>query len=188
MEDNPAKDFWKRAMNYGAILGLVIVLVKILLYLMNIHPTGISSNLFLAFLYLALYVFILYSVGKHYRDKFTGGYLSYGATLRLLTMVIFFGAFIISFWEFILIRYIDPELPIRIMEETRMNLEEFMLKNNVDESQIDRTLRMLEAEVEPPTIGSFITSILWRTFLGFILSLILAIFIRREPAIFDGNK
>jgi hypothetical protein len=74
------------------------------------------------------------------------------------------------------------------MEETRTNLEEFMLRNNADEERIDQTLQMLEGEVEEPTIGSFITSILWRTFLGFILSLILAIFVRREPSIFEENK
>lgn len=188
MEANPAKEFWKRVMNYGAILGLIIVLVKIFLYLLDVQPTGVKSNLFLGFLYIALYTGILISIGRHYKEKFTDGYLSYGHTLRLLTFVIFFGAIIVSFWEFILIKYIDPELPARIMEETRINLEEFMLRNNADEERIDQTLRMLEGEVEPPTIGSFFTSILWRTFLGFILSLILAIFIRREKPIFEENK
>ena len=188
MKENPAKEFWKRVMNYGAILGLVIVLVKIILYLLDIQATSVQSNIFLGILFIGLYIIILVYIGKHYRDKFAGGFLSYGHTLRLLTMVIFFGAIIISFWEFILVKYIDPELPARVIEETRINLEEFMLNNNVDEEQIERTVSMLDGEVRPPTMGSFITSILWRTFMGFILALILAIFVRREPSIFEENK
>ena len=188
MEANPVKEFWKRVMNYGAILGLIVVLVKIFLYLLDIQPTGVKSNLFLGVLYIALYVGILMSIGKHYRDKFSEGYLSYAQSLRLLVFVIFFGSIIVSFWEFILIKYIDPELPLRIMEETRTNLEEFMLRNGTDEARIDQTLRMLDGEVEPPNLGSFVTSIFWRTFLGFILSLILAIFIRREKPMFEENN
>ena len=89
-------DTRKFAMNYGAYLGLALIVISFIVYILGLEEQkSIIPSLLNNFLMIGA---IVYSV-TIYRDNFNNGFISYGQSLKLGTSVVFFASVILAFYS-----------------------------------------------------------------------------------------
>jgi hypothetical protein len=170
MEENK-NSLMKHAMTYGAIIGLTLVVYSVLLYI-----TGLTFNKGLGIIqYIVLFAGIFLGT-KAYRDKTLGGFISYGKALGLGVLISVFVGIISVFFNFIMMRFIDPGLIdkyMAIMEDTFRN-SRFIPADQVD-AALERSRNSMTA------IWSLPIGVLAFSFFGFIISLITSAFVKKDP-------
>ena len=166
-------DTRKFAMNYGAVLGLCLVLIALLFWVLGVDeqqsviPSILNNVVIIGFLVYAI---------MQYRDNVNNGFISYGASLKLGTTVAFFSSVIMAFYTFIYITYLNPDFLANILNMT----EQAMLEANPETSdqELDLALSITTKFMQPHWM--MIMGVLGGTFMGFLFSLIISIFLKKE--------
>lgn len=169
MEENK-NPLLKHTMTYGAIVGIALVVFSVLQYI-----TGLTFSKGLGMLQYVILLAGIYMGAKAYRDKVAGGSISYGKALWIGIVISFFAGFIWSFYNFLLMRYIDPDL----VEKTLALLEEqYENSRFFTEDMIEKSLEATRSSLTE--VWSIPLGALSMSFIGFIISLIAAAFIKKE--------
>jgi uncharacterized membrane protein (DUF106 family) len=169
-----ATPIWNTVLKYGAYCGGAIVVFSILTYLADVDLMSISGMLIL---YAAIFL-IGFSIAamamKYQRDKLDGGVISYGKALAVGLLVVLIGMVISSFWNYILINFIDPEYMEGMKEQFIATWGESMPQESLDEALagFDKAGNLFEG-IKSSLIGG--------TIFGLIIGLITAAFMKREP-------
>ena len=111
---------------------------------------------------------------KSYRDNFLRGYITYGQAVGAGVVISLYSAIVMAVFSYILYTVLDPGLTAKKLAF----LEEMMLKKGMAQATVDTTMKMQE-KLQTPLISS-ILSIFTGVLGGTILSLILAIFLKKE--------
>jgi uncharacterized membrane protein (DUF106 family) len=111
---------------------------------------------------------------RHQRDQLDGGIISYAKALSVGIVVVLIGMIISSFWNYVLVNFIDTEYINRLKEQFIATWGESMPEDSLDEALagFDKAGNLLE------TIKS---SLIGGTIFGLIIGLITAAFMKREP-------
>jgi hypothetical protein len=173
MEDKSSNRL-KFAMTYGAIFGLILVVYYILLYLADLT---FSKGL-------GLIQYIVLGVGlyigtKAYRDKALGGFISYGRALVFGIIFSVFVGIIVVFFNFIMMRYIDPGLVdknMAIIEETYQN---GWFGRMIPPDQLDATLDKTRESMT--SVWSIPSGVIVFSIIGLIISLVTSAFLKKDP-------
>ena len=170
----------KFLMNYGAILGLLLVLVAVLQRAMGIidleNPTLVLTvNTFL------IAAVLLFSIQK-YRDLINNGFISYSQSVKVGVSITVFSSIIFGFWKIVLINYIDTDystLAIQKQQQMILELDNTMpgFIDNIDQ-KLDDIENNLSSQYRPHTI--MINEIISKAIGGLILSLIIAFFTTKK--------
>ena len=166
-------DTRKFAMNYGAVLGLCLMLIALLFWVFGVDeqesviPSILNNMVIIGFLVYAII---------QYRDNVNNGVISYGSSLKLGTTVAFFSSVIMAVYTFIYITYLNPDMLANILNIT----EQTMLEANpeISDQQLDLALSMTAKFMQPHWM--MIMGVLGGTFLGFLFSLIISIFVKKD--------
>jgi len=173
-------DTRKFAMNYGAVLGLGLVAIALLFWMLGVDeqqsiiPALLNNGLTIGFLVYAII---------QYRDLFNEGFITYSASLKLGTTVAFFSSVIMAFYTFIYITYLNPDFLANILNITEQAM--FEADPEISDDQLDLALSMTTKFMQPHWM--MIMSVLGGTFMGFIFSLIISIFVKKEIDIGEGD-
>lgn len=170
MEDNKS-GLLKHAMTYGAIIGLILVVYSVVLYI-----SGLTFNKGLGFIQYAVLIAGLYIGTKAFRDKALGGFITYGQALGLGVMISLFVGIITIFFQYILMRFIDPGLVDKYMVVME---EQFEKSRFIPEDQIEMALEKSRQSLT--ALWSIPVGVLTFTFIGFIISLITSAIVKRDP-------
>lgn len=162
---------WKSTMFSGIYLAVALILLSVIFY-----ATG---NMFSKVAQYSSYPIIIAGIiwGQLSYRKELGGISTYGQALTagLLTMV--FASIITSIYTYLLYAIIDPSL----QEQMRIFTEEQMVaQGKVPEEQMEMALNMA-AKFQTPTMMAVI-GIFGGALIGLIISLITAIFIKKNPS------
>ena len=163
----------KFAMNYGAVLGLCLVAIAAVMWSFGIDKNGslvpsiLNNGLIIAGIVYAIIQF---------RDTENSGFISYGDSLKLGTSVAFFSSVILAFYTFIFINYIEPNT----LNEILVQAEQAILESNpeISDEELDLALDITTKFVQPHWM--LILGVLGGTFMGFIYSLVISIFTKKE--------
>ena len=166
-------DTRKFAMNYGAVLGLCLMLIALLFWVLGVDeqqsviPSILNNVVIIGFLVYAI---------MQYRDNVNNGFISYSTSLKLGTTVAFFSSVIMAFYTFIYITYLNPDFLANILNIT----EQAMLEANpeISDQELDLALSMTSKFMQPHWM--MIMGMLSGTFMGFLYSLIISIFVKKE--------
>lgn len=173
MENTNQSSFLKSTMNYGAMLGLALVIYSVILWMFGLtfsKPLGyLSYLLIIAGLYLGI---------RAFRDQESGGFISYGRALGVGTMIGLFAGVITGFFTFIMFKFMDPEL----VDKAILMAEEALYKRGMTEDQIEMAIKAQKMFMKPVIFA--ISSILGSVFMSFIFSLIISIFLKKEESPF----
>ena len=169
-------DSQKFAMTYGAVLGLCLILITLLFWVLGVDeqqsvvPSILNNMLIIGFLFYAT---------SQYRDNFNNGFISYAEALKLGTSVAFFSSVIMAFYTFIYITYLNPDMLANIMHMT----EQAILENDpeISDEQLDLALSVTNKFMQPHWM--MIMGVLGGTFMGFLFSLIISIFVKKDITI-----
>ncbi|MGD9928981.1 MAG: DUF4199 domain-containing protein [Mangrovibacterium sp.] len=161
--------FWKSAMTYGLYLGIALILYNVLLYVagQNLNTTlGLVS-------YLIMAAGVFYSQ-IHYRNTELNGFISYSQALGFGIVVMLFAGVIQSLYSVILIKYLDPS----ILDQIRVMQEEALMERGMSDEQIEDFGQMMTKMQSPLVIA--ISGLLTFGFIGFIISLVTSIFVKKN--------
>ena len=158
------------AMTNGLFLGLALILNSVIFYVTG-SPFATASGYVSNALIIGATVWTMYSYRQI--DKEAG--LTYGRALGLGTLNSLFASLILAFFTFVLYKIVDKTL----IEKLLIFLEEQLLKSGAKDAQVDMIMPMYRKLMTPLTYSlSVIFSI---TLMGFIFSLIIALFFKKEP-------
>ncbi len=162
---------YQMAMRYGFYYSLASIIVDVTFFLLDL---GTKMNWLNGTLKFVVGVAIIYLGMKARRDEELGGYMSYSKALGFGSIMVLFSASVLSVYAYIHMSFVDPEGIDRVMKEVK---EQMILKNSSEE-EMEMSLSMMRKMKSPAfTVPlSFVGSFIW----GFILSLIIAIFVRKN--------
>lgn len=158
----------KTSMNYGAIVGLVMVIASFVFYSIGI----LFSSSFQFLNYFIIIGGVYYSCRK-YRDEILEGTISYGKALIYGTLVIFFSSIIYGFYTYLLYQ-LDPEMISNYLNIIKQALQE----RNMGQEQYDTMINFYSMIISPLFLA--FSEILGKTIQGFLFSLIISYFIKRN--------
>lgn len=161
--------FWKSAMVYGLYVGILLTLYSVVMYVI-----GQSQNKSLAFVPFILYAVCIVLAQFYYRNNELNGTITYGQAVGIGVAVIFFSGIIAALYNLIIFK-IDPSL----IDQLKIAQEEAYLKNGMSEEMIEKTMEMSAKMMTPAWLS--IIGLLSSVFMGTIISLISAIFIKKQP-------
>ena len=174
--DNSGGAKLKNAINYGVTVGIVLVIISLLFYMMGETDSKIQNYLG----YLVLIVGIFFGV-KTYRDAELNGLISYGNALGTGTLISIVAAIITGLYMMVFTTLIDPDFINTLLEQTESEMED------AGSTQEEIKIGMKYTKMFVTPLGLSIMSIIGSTIMGFILSLITGIFLKKTDDSFDAN-
>jgi ABC-type phosphate/phosphonate transport system permease subunit len=142
-----------------------------LLFLVDVeYDSGLR---YISFIFLAVIIF--WGMTTH-KNNNLGGFMSYGQAFVVGFFIVLISTVISSVYSYFYFVVIDPG----IAEEVLINTEEQMLEQNpsMSDEQLDQALSMTEMFVSP--VAMTLMGLIMGTFFGTILSLIIAIFAKKD--------
>jgi hypothetical protein len=161
-------------LGYGVIIALAMIVFSLILFLLNFaQGSGLE---YLSYLILLGGLFLAQT---NFRNKYLGGYIEYGKafTIGLLTSV--FLAIIMGIYTFIFFKYIDPGA----MEEAMTMAEQKMMDRGMSDMEIEQGMAIAR-KFQGVGMYTFL-AVAGNIFIGAILSLITAIFVKKENPDFN---
>ena len=170
MEENN-KSVLQPSLMYGIYLGFALIVYSLLLFLLDVDQES-----WLKWISYVIMAGGLFWAMVSIRDKELGGYATYGKAFGIGFWTALFAAIISGFFTYIYVIYIDPGL----IDEILLKAEESMLEGNpnISDDQLETALMWTERMTSPVmiTVWAFVANVIF----GTILSLIIAIFAKRE--------
>lgn len=165
----------KTSMSHGLVIGAILIVFALLT---NLAGEGAGSLIRL--LHWAVIIAAIYYSGKTWRDQFCDGSISYSRALGFGVMTMFFASIIYGFYTMVYMNWIRPEA----VDEALMVIEESYFEMGFSDDQIEMFMDAATRLQTP--VWQMITTILGTTFSGFIISLIVSFFIKRDKDPFQS--
>jgi hypothetical protein len=160
------------ALKAGLITGLVMTVYSIIL-----NMAGLTQSSPLHYLsFLMLVGGLVYGM-RDFKGQ-NGGYMSYGQGLGVGTLTAGVAGLLSSLVSTFYVKFVDPSVLQRTMDAQRDQMEE----RGFSDAQIDQAMKIAESM----SGFSFLIATLSVVFFGFILSLIIAAFVKRERDVFEA--
>ncbi|HKK41060.1 MAG TPA: DUF4199 domain-containing protein [Bacteroidales bacterium] len=170
---------WKDNLTNGLILGLIGIVYTLIVYFLGMTQNKIQGVIFLAIQLVMLYILI-----KSYRDNFRHGQITYGQAVGAGVIIVLYYSIIMAVFIYILYGIIDPGL----VDKQLAAVEQTLSQRGMPQASIDAAMKMQAKFMKPAFMApmSIITSVIY----GTILSLIAAIFVRKEgnPLLLDTEE
>jgi len=174
MEEKVKAPFWKPALSYGVILGLVSVFISLVFYFIGMATVSWTNWInMLVGLVLLVYLMI------QYRNVHLGGYASFGQIFVMVLVSAGIIATIISaIYTYVLYTVIDPGL----VDQVRIVAEEKIMSNSrIPESMYDDILERMEKKMN---VGYMVRmALIFGPVVNAFIGLIVAAFIKKEKDI-----
>ncbi|KAA3647400.1 MAG: DUF4199 domain-containing protein [Bacteroidetes bacterium] len=164
----------KSAMNFGAMLGLVLMIFSLIIYVTEMYGSQwinwISTIILIAGIVIGI---------KKRRDNELGGHISYGSALGYGTLIALFASIITSVGSFLYLSYVDDGF----IQFTLNTQETQLYENGLADEQIEMAMSMTKKFMTPGWIAFM--AVLITVITGFIVSLIASAFLKKEASTFD---
>ena len=174
MEENVKAPFWKPALIYGVILGLVSVFISLIFYFI-----GMSTVSWTNWVNMLVGLFLLVYLMIQYRNVHLGGYASFGQIfVMVLVSAGIISTIIGAIYQYLLFTVIDPGL----LDQVRIVAEEKIMSNSrIPESMYDDILERMDKRMN---VGYMIKmALIFGPVVNAFIGLIVAAFIKKEKDI-----
>ena len=164
----------KHAMKFGLIIGAISSTNFLLSNIQNSATQLLSTAISISIIYL------VYRFTVHYRTTERNDQMTYGQGISYIVWLYLFSSIISSTFKYVYWQFIDPEFLPELINQSLLMLE--TMKIEITDEMIEQMKRMLNPRV-------MALQFVWFNLLGgFILSLIIAAFTRKEKSIFDDES
>ncbi|MFZ6052210.1 DUF4199 domain-containing protein [Halocola ammonii] len=161
----------KPTVEYGVIAALVMIAYTLVAYFFGLlYNSGLNSVITLV-LYSALITWIL----VNYRKTEGSGFVNYGRALGIGTLTFVWAGIISAVFSYIFFAFIAPDFVDRMLE---MQYDQ-MIENGMSEDMADMAIGQSKIFMTPGWMSVF--GFLSSVFFAFIISLIVAAFVRKSP-------
>ena len=115
---------------------------------------------------------------KDFREQ-NKGFMSYGEGLGLGSLLSAVLGFLTSMFTMIYIRFIDPDMMVKMMDKAREDME----ARGMDDAQVDQAMELSQKFMSPGI--TFAIGVFGYILMGFVLSLIISAIMRKEKPVFE---
>ena len=161
----------KFALNYGLILGLIMIVIAVIMYVTGMPLKGEQWPQYLY--YIIFPVVVIYAIGQY--KKRNGNLLTLSEAIKLGLVIGLISAIVYAIYGLVFNYIIDPEYMGLVMESVRDKLLE---NPNMTEEMVDQSMVMMEKFMNP-LVGTAIWIALSALF-GLIYSLIGGLAMKKE--------
>ena len=169
MENKPSKV--TLSLGYGVVIALAIIVFSLITFLLDVaQGSGIE---YLSYLILLVGLFL---VQLNFRNKYQGGFITYGEAFKIGMWTSLFLAIIMGIYTYIFFTYIDPGA----IEEGMALAEQKMMDRGMSDMEIEQGMVIAEKLAGVGMMTFF--AVAGNFIIGMILSLITAIFVKKEDA------
>lgn len=188
--------FWNSVMVNSAILGVVMLASHVFEQCAVVYGKSMGWLSFMGFemlVSIVLFVWLLYRFAKKYSEQVMQSQsikmFSYGSAFGYIFIVSAFSGIIVGLGRYILHNIIIGH---KAYTEGMITTMQSVLKANPETAAMMDSYNQLFAQlaVQPePTIINTVVSAIWGyMFWGVVVGLIVAAFVKKEPAIFDNQQ
>ena len=174
--ENQANSTLKQSLLYGGILGLVSIIISVIAYVLDM-----SADSSIKWVNSIVQIIILVLGIKNYRDQHLGGYISYGKALGTGTLIAFIGSIIAAIYTVIFVTLIDPEFVSNLL----MKIQEQMAEKGMTDEQMEMAIKYQTKFMTPGWMAFWV--ILMSSIFGFLFSLVIAAFLKKNNESFEAN-
>lgn len=160
---------WRTAAKHGLIVGVLLSLLAFVSWIGDLE-----SSVWMRYANWIVIIASVYYAMKTWRDQFMDGLIRYGQAFKYGLVVMFLASVVYGFYNIIYINFLDPDYIMRSMTLLEESYEQMGFSEERTEMMLEMALTM-----QTPMFQAFST-IIGTTFLGLIISLIVAMFVRRE--------
>jgi len=158
----------KFAMNYGVILGVIMILISVIMYVTGMSLDGVQWPQYLYYIIFPIVIF--YAISTFKRQN--ASTLSLGEAIKIGVVAAAVSAIIYVVYGLIFNYLIDPEFMVQMKEVVR----DKMLENpNMTEEMVDQQMGVVEKFMDP-VIGSafwiaasMLFGLLWSLIAGLVM-------------------
>lgn len=172
MENKPSA--FKVSLGYGIMLALALIVYGLIVFLVDFEQPVV-----IIILSLIILIGGIVFAQINYRKKYLGDYMEYGQAFKIGFLTALVMAVIYGIYSYIFAKYIDPGA----IEEQMAKQEQMMVEQGQSEADIEMGMKIASMFATP--FMAALISILSNLFFGAIISLITAIFTKREGQVFD---
>ncbi len=170
MEEKARAPFWKPALIYGVIMGVVGIVLSLVFYFLNLITASWVNWLSLV-VTIAVLVYCLIA----YRNEYLGGFASFGQIFMMGFVIGIIASIISTVYTYLLYTVIDPDL----VEKIRIAAEEKIMSNSrIPESMYDDIIEKMEKRMT--VIRMTVMALIIGPIINAIFSLIIAAFVKKE--------
>ena len=166
----------KHVMNWGAILGFVLIVLSLIFYLL-----GVTEASWVQWISYAAIAAVIYMATKVKRDN-SGGLISYGQGLGTGVGVAFFASILVAFYTYVFFNFIDAEM----LEQMILRTEDQMYDQGMPSDQVDIAMEYTRKFMMPGPMAGMV--VLSYTIVGFIISLVTSAILKKEGTPFQDNS
>ena len=160
---------WKANLNNGFILAMIGIVYTLVMYFFDLLLNKTQGYIFMAVLIVMLFFLV-----KSYRDNYLKGYITYGQAVGAGAIIFLYYAVISAIFMYLLYKFIDPGLT----DKQLVMVEEEILKRGLPQEAVDAGMKFQRKFLVPEIMAPF--SIINNMVVGVIMSLLVAIFVRKE--------
>ncbi len=168
------------SVKYGVITGALYVVLVMILYTIGYE---MLASPFKTLAYWVIWILIVVLAIKARNE--TDQYMSYSQALLTVFTMIAITEVMYTLFYFILANYIDPELSSRLMTIAMEKLETSLAQIGAGDERIDALIDQAQEQGASFTLWNAFTSLLWYLFVGFLVSLLAALMVRKKRPVFD---
>ena len=160
---------WKANLTNGLILAMIGIVYTLVMYFLDLTINKTQGYIFLLILVVSLFFLV-----KSYRDNYLHGYMTYGQAVGAGVVIFLYYAILTAVFTYILYAIIDPGL----IDKQLAAAEELMAKKGLPQEAMDAGLKIQKKMMKPEIMAPI--SIFGNMLYGVIMSLIIAIFVKKE--------
>jgi len=163
------------ALKFGLYTSAAYILVSLVFYVLDVDKTSWLQYL----VFLVLIAGIVLGIIQ-FRDKHSGGFLSYGKCFSTGVLISLVVGLIMAVYIYLFMTYFDPGQ----IEEMAELAEQKLVDQGLSDEEIDQTMVIARKFMSP--VFSAISSVFSMAFGGAIISLIAAAFLKKNDDSFEG--
>jgi len=142
----------------GLLAGAIVLVLYIVFYIIN--PLLQYTNTGVSLLVPVITIALLVVLGLDIRKKI-GGFWSYGEALISLIIISFAIVAIVTLYNFVIFKFVNPELPAKISAAVSESMSEKLTNAGLDQSKIDEFTKTFEngefeAKLKPTLLNELI--------------------------------
>ncbi|HTH82310.1 MAG TPA: DUF4199 domain-containing protein [Mucilaginibacter sp.] len=171
----------KLSLRYGLLIGVITLVIAIVFRIVD--PLMQFTNLWIQILGGILGIVLLVIFSLEIR-KAIGGFWSFGEAFKSLIAMSFFTLVLSILYNFVLFKYIDPDMPAKISDASQAVVTARLEKMNMSQDKIDEVTKTFEsgefkARLEP-TFKNEITGFGFGLVISAIIDLIIAACVKKS--------
>ena len=160
-------------LRYGLILGLLSIVFSLILQM-----TGMATNNWLGSIGYIFFIVVIVLAHKAFKEG-GDGFMSIGQGIGIGTLLSLIGGTLSSIFTFLYLKFVDDSMLQTIREKQIEGME----AQGMDDAQIDQAME-IAAKFSGP-VAILIIGIIGSVFIGFIISLIVALFTKKSNPVLD---